>query len=65
MNSIPKFDQAIAITNTRLEWGGGLAYMRATCAVDNNSRRHWGTLVFNDDGGWGSLTVGAHEIGHS
>ncbi|ODN06442.1 Venom metalloproteinase 3 [Orchesella cincta] len=65
INSVPKFDMAVAITNTALEWGGGLAYMRAACSVDNNSQRHWGTLVFNDAGDWGSLTVGAHELAHT
>ncbi|ODN06439.1 Venom metalloproteinase 3 [Orchesella cincta] len=65
MSSFPKFDMAVAITNTRLEWGGGLAYMRAACSVDNGSRRHWGTLVFNDGGNWQSMTVGAHELAHT
>ncbi|CAL8143695.1 unnamed protein product [Orchesella dallaii] len=65
MSSVPKFDMAVAITNTALEWGGGLAYVSAACNVDNNRQRHWGTLVFNDGGNWGSLTVGAHEMGHT
>ncbi|ODN06444.1 A disintegrin and metalloproteinase with thrombospondin motifs 13 [Orchesella cincta] len=65
MSTVPKFDMAIAVTNTRLEWGGGLAYMRATCWVDHAARRHWGTLVFSDGGDFGSLTVGSHEMAHT
>jgi hypothetical protein len=63
-NNLPKFDLAPLITNTKLEWGGGLAYMNAACWVDTNGGRNLGTAVWNDGGDWGSLTVAVHEIGH-
>ncbi|ODM87991.1 Venom metalloproteinase 3, partial [Orchesella cincta] len=65
MSVVPKFDMAVAITNTALEWGGGLAYVNAACKVDNTQKKHVGTLVLNDRGDWGSLTVGAHEMAHT
>ncbi|ODM87998.1 Venom metalloproteinase antarease-like [Orchesella cincta] len=65
MSVVPKFDMAVAITNTALEWGGGLASANAACWVDNTQKRHVGTLVFNDGGDWGSLTVGTHEMAHT
>jgi len=64
MPSWPKFDLAPLMTNAAVEWGGGLAYMNAACWVDNGNRRHIGVSVWNDNGGWGSLVVGAHELGH-
>jgi len=65
LNVLPKFDMAIAITNTALEWWGGVAYVRAACNLSHGQKRHWGTLVFGDSGDWNSVTIGAHEIAHS
>ncbi|CAL8143682.1 unnamed protein product [Orchesella dallaii] len=65
MSSFPKFDMAVAITNTRLEWGGGLAHRGQVCNVDHQAQRHMGTVVFSDDGKWQSLTVGTHEMAHN
>lgn len=62
---LPKFDIAILITNAAQEWGGGLAYYRGACIKpDDYYKMHWGTAVFNDNGGYWSATVGAHEIAH-
>ncbi|ODM87830.1 Venom metalloproteinase 3 [Orchesella cincta] len=65
MSVVPKFDMAVAITNTALEWGGGLAIRDAACWVDNAQKRFVGTAVFNDGGEWGSLTVGTRNGPHT
>jgi hypothetical protein len=55
---------AVVITNTRLEWGGGLAWMNGACWINNGAGLDYGSVVWNDGGDFGSVTVGAHEMGH-
>jgi hypothetical protein len=52
------------MTNTRLEWGGGLAYMHGACWLNTGDGIDHGTSVWSDDGRFGSVTVAAHELGH-
>ncbi|ODM92024.1 Venom metalloproteinase 3, partial [Orchesella cincta] len=65
MGSLPKFDIAVVMTSTNLEWGGGLAYGGGACGVDDNRGINWGVTVFNDGGDFGSLTTGTHEMAHT
>ncbi|XP_037042773.1 uncharacterized protein LOC119079069 [Bradysia coprophila] len=60
-----RHDMAVLITNANTEWGGGLAWGGGACSVDTNSGTDWGTVVWNDNGGFGSVTVGAHEMAHN
>ncbi|ODN06445.1 A disintegrin and metalloproteinase with thrombospondin motifs 17 [Orchesella cincta] len=65
MSLIPKFDMAISITNTEMEWYGGMAYLKTACNVNHGQKRHLGTLVFSDAGNWSTVAIGTHEIAHN
>lgn len=55
---------AVLITNANTEWGGGLAWGGGACFVDTNSGIDYGTVVWNDNGAFTSVTVGTHEMAH-
>lgn len=53
------------MTSSNGEWGGGLAYVEGACVVDTNQGYDFGTAVWDDHGAFDSVTVAAHEIGHT
>ncbi len=63
-NTLPKFDMAVAVTGSQTEWNGGLAHGKAACRTDDSAERFAGTAAWKDEGDWGNVGIGAHEIGH-
>ena len=60
-----RFDLAPLVTDTAVVSSGGYGYNNAACGLDANAQRFWGVAVWNDGGDWGSVTIGAHELGHN
>lgn len=42
-----------------------IPYFGGACFVDDNTKVDYGVTVWSDDGNWNSLTIGAHELGHT
>lgn len=60
-----KHDLAVLMTHADTEWQGGLAWVSGVCHVDTTNGFDYGTVVWTDDGGWNSIMVAPHEIGHT
>lgn len=59
-----RHDMAVLMTHANSEWEGGLAHGNGACTVDTNSGVDLGTVVWNDHGNFGSVTIGTHEMAH-
>lgn len=64
-NELPKFDIALAVRNTAVEWPGGLAYLGGACALDRSKGDAEGVAVFSDEGDFEGVLAGTHEIAHT
>lgn len=62
---LPKFDLAIAITNTNVDSRGGVAYGNSVCNVDHNNKMNGNVMVFYDEGGYKTVATASHEMAHT
>lgn len=60
-----RHDLAVLITNSNLEWEGGLAHAGGACFVDRERGFNWGSAVWSDNGQFRSILTAVQEIEHT